>query len=357
MATFNTEKLKGIVALAIQGAGFNKLLELSGYIGIKVQNGVLYLNTTDGTNYMRVSDSCSADDFDVTVDAELFSKLIGKFNSDTVDMDIVDDNLVIKGNGKYTLGVKPNETGSALRFPDKFPNVPAEVIGTITFQDLVTISTAIKASLSSVAGSLYADYYVGDVVASTDKVMISRYAKKLLDANYMLNRQFVDLMCLGNSDVTVSKADNMLIADISLSEDSSIQICTPILDTVSEFNIDGINKFADLDVKSFCRFKKVQMLDLLDRLALFVNKFDDGAVTLHFTEDYIEVSSLANSGIERVEITEFKNAEDISIKINIERLRNQLKAYGADIVDMYYGSDVCIKLVDGDISQVIALIK
>lgn len=357
MATFNTETLKKLVSLAKQGAGLNKLLELSKYIGIRVKNGTLYLNTTDGTNYMRVSDSCSAENFDVTIEIDMFAKLIDKLNSDTVDMNIVDDNLVITGNGKYTFEIMPNESGDNLSFPDKFPNTPTELVGVITEQDLIAISTAIKASLSSVAGSVYSDYYFGDVVASTDKVMISRYNKKLLDTNYILNRQFVDLICLANKDVTLSKSDTMLVADIALSEDSSIQICTPISDSVSEFNIDGINKFADLEVNSFCRFKKAQMLDLLDRLILFVNKFDDGAITLHFTEDYIEVSSLANNGVERVEITEFKDAEDKTIKINVERLRNQLKAYGSDIVDMYYGSDVCIKLVDGDISQVIALIK
>lgn len=358
MATFNTDKLKSMVSLAIQGAGFNKLLELSGYIGIKVKDNVLYLNTTDGTNYMRISDSCSSSDFDITVDADLFSKLISKLNSDTIDMDIVDDNLVIKGNGKYTLGIKPNESGETLSFPDKFPNTPAEVIGIVTSQDLITISTAIKASLSSVAGNVYSDYYFGDVVAGTDRAMLSIYAKKIFNEPYTLNRQFVDLMCLANKDVVVSRADNMLVAEIEVDETRSIQICTPVSDNVSDFNIEGINKFANLEVNSFCRFKKAQMIDLLDRLILFVNsKFDDWAVTLHFTEDYIEVSSLANNGIERVEVTEFKNAEDKTIKINIERLRNQLKAYGSDIVDMYYGSDVCIKLVDNDISQIIALIK
>ena len=90
---------------------------------------------------------------------------------------------------------------------------------------------------------------------------------------------------------------------------------------------------------------------------MFVNKFDDGAIELHFTDNYIEVSSMANNGVERIEYQESKDAQDITIKINIERLRNQLKAYSSDVVDLYYGSEICIKLVDGDMTQVIALIK
>jgi hypothetical protein len=66
---------------------------------------------------------------------------------------------------------------------------------------------------------------------------------------------------------------------------------------------------------------------------------------------------MASNGIERVDYTESKDTIDLTIKINIDRFRNQLKAYSSDVVDLYYGSDICIKLVDGDLTQVIALIK
>lgn len=356
MATFNTTRLKELTAYAIKGAGFNKLLELSSYMGIKVADGIIYLNTTDGTNYVSVSDACIAEDMDITVNAELFSKLIGKFNSDTVDMNIVDNTLVVKGNGKYTLELVPDENGGLLSFPNKFPD-KAEDIGTIPATDLVFISNAVKTSLGQVAGSVYSNYYFGNVVASTDKAMMSIFKRKLLDGTYLFNREFVDLLCMSGADVTISKCDDMLLAESNISEKGCICVCTKIQDGVNEYGIDNVNKFAALEVKSFCRFKKVEMLDLLDRLALFVNKFDDGAIELHFTDNYVEVSSMSSSGIERIDYTESKDAQDITIKINIERLRNQLKAYNSDIVDLYYGNEICIKLVDGDMTQLIALVK
>lgn len=355
MSTFNTEALKKMVSYAIQGAGFNKLLELSTYLGIRVDNGELYLNTTDGTNYLSVSGKCVADDMDITVNAELFSKLIGKINSDTVDMDIVDNTLVVTGNGKYTLELVPNENGDLLSFPDKFPDTTTE-IGKLSAFDLTVINSAIKASLSTVAGSVYSSYFFGNIIASTDKAMMSSFNKSVFETPYLINKEFVDLMCASASEVTLSKSGDILVAD-SETEGCSISICTTLPNNIEEFNIEGVNKFASLEVSSFCRFKKAQMLDLLDRLALFVSKFDDGAITLHFTNDYIEVSSLKSNGIERVDVTESKDAQDMSIKINIDRFRNQLKAYSSDIVDLYYGSEICIKLIDKDITQVIALIK
>lgn len=357
MSSFNTERLKQLVGYAIKGAGFNKLLELSNLIGIKVEGGVLYLNTTDGTNDLKVSDRCVADNFNVTVNADLFAKIISKITTDTVDLEVTSNSLVVTGNGKYVLEIVPNENGEPLSFPDKFPTGVEEVIGTISAGDIVAIETTIKPSLSTAVGSLYANYYFGEFVASTDRAMMGIFSRKLVDAPLMLNKEFVDLMVMSGADVSIIKSDNMLVAESGLADFCTISVCTRVSDGVKDFNVEAINKFLQIEVNSFCRFRKAEMLDLLDRLSLFVSKFDDGAITIHFTADAIEVSSLKSNGIESVATTESKDAQDVTIKINIDRLRNQLKAYSSDMVDLYYGSDVCIKLVDGDMTQIIALIK
>lgn len=356
MSAFTTERLKELVGYAIRGAGFNKLLELSSYIGIRVEEGVLYLNTTDGTNYLCVSDACLADDFDVTVNAELFSKLISKITSDTVDIEVVDNTLVVTGNGKYTLELVPDESGNQLSFPDRFPK-ETEEMGSLNAVEVVAINTTVKASLDNITGIVYSSYYIGDVIASTDRRMMTIFNKAVFDKPYMFNREFVDLMAISGADVTLSKSDDMLLAESAISEKCSICICTKIPDNVSDFKIDSVKKFSELEVSSFCRVRKAELLDLLDRLALFVTKFDDGAIQLEFTNTGVKVSSLASSGVEFIEYAECKNAINMTIKINIDRLRTELKSYNSDMVDLYYGSEMCIKLVDGDITQIIALIQ
>lgn len=356
MSTFTTGRLKELVAYAVKGAGFSKSLELANYMGIQVADGLLHLNTTDGENYLRVSDACLADPMDIVVNADLFSKLISKITSDTVDMSVEDNSLVVKGNGTYKLELVPDETGNILAFPNKFPDEVKE-IGKISASDLVVVANALSASLSSVVGSVYSNYYFGDVVASTDKTMMCIFNKKLFKSAYLFNSNFVDLMCMGGTDVTVSKSDDMILAEANLSEKCTISVCTKIPSNASEFSIANVNKFAALEVPSFCRVSKAELLNLLDRLSLFVSKFDDGAIQLNFTKDALEVSSIASSGVERIEYAECKDVEPITIKINIERLRSQLKVYLADMVDLYFGSEICIKLVDGEVSQIIALIK
>lgn len=356
MSTFSTERFKELVSYALKGVGADKSFELSTYIGIRVLDGVLLLYSFDTENYVIISDKCVSDNFDVTVNADLFTKLISKINSDTIDLEVVDNTLVIKGNGKYTLELIPNEQGEKFKFPDVRPD-ELDDIGKISALDLVVVNNAIKASLSSVAGSVYSNYYFGDVIASTDKAMMGTFDRKIFDTPYLFNRAFVDLISMTGKDVTISKGEGKIVATTELSENCYIDVVTTPSADVDKFEIANIRKFMSQEIKSFCRFKKAQMLDLLDRLSLFVSKFDDGAIELHFTQDYIEVSSLASNGIERVDVTEFKDAQDMTIKINIDRFKNQLKAYSSDVVDLYYGSEICIKLSDGDITQVIALIK
>ena len=356
MAEFVTEQLKKLVSYAIRGAGFIENFELTTYIGIRVEDGELYLNTTDNTNYLSVSDVCQAENIDVTVNAELFSKLISKINSETVELEISDNALIIKGNGKYILPLIPDENGNNLSFPDKFPD-SAEEIGTIKADDLITLNTTLKASLSSSKDSVYTNYYFGDITLTTDRAMATILDKKMFDEEYLFGKVFIELLSMGLTDVTIAKADNKFVATANVTDTCTISVCTTVLNKITDFDTAGINRLANLETPAFCRFKKADMLELLERLSLFVSKFDDGAIELHFTDNSIEVSSLKSDGIESVDFTESKDIQDMTVKINIDRLRNQLKAYSSDIVDLYYGSPVCIKLKDRDLTQVIGLLK
>ena len=302
MSKFSTERLKQLVTYAVKGAGFDSNIPESMELGIKVSDSIISFSTTTGETYLRVSDRCTADDMNITVNAEIFSKLISKITSDTVDIELNGKVLEIVGNGKYKLELIPDEEGNIKVFPDKFVK-QTELVGTIPAIDVVTINTSIKASLSESVGSIYSQYYVGDVVASTDRIMLSILNKKYFDGAYLFSAEFVDLMLLSCADVSLYKSDNTIVAISNPTETCEIAICTKVPTDTSDYDIESLNKFANLSAPAFCRVKKVDLINLLDRLSLFVNKFDEGAIKLHFTQDCIEVSSMASSGIERIEYT------------------------------------------------------
>lgn len=354
--TINTTRLKTLVNSASQCVGANKLHRITNMIGIKAHGNTFTLLTTDGTNYLSVTaEVTDAEDIDVAVNAETFIKLINKTTSETVTLEADDTALVVTGNGSYKIALELDDEGEVLSFPVKLPTASME-IGTISPSAVDTIISSLKSSLSANAGSVYTNYFVGDCVCATDKAMMGLYDNKMFDGDYkfLINSTFVELLDLATDTIS-----------LEFNEETSTLIATApnyclyakVMTDCAEFNITAIKKMLAVEQESYCKVRKHDLLDLLDRLSLFVGAYDDGGIKLDFTSDSIEVSSMASTGIETVNYTESKDAKDKSIKININRLIAQLKSYTSDVVEIYYGSDLCIKLVDGDVTQVIALMR
>ena len=97
-------------------------------------------------------------------------------------------------------------------------------------------------------------------------------------------------------------------------------------------------------------------MSTLERISIFVGDFEDNVIKLHFTDKSIEIQSMSSSGIESVNYMEHKSATDFTAKINVAMLITQLKAYGSDSVEIYYGNDKLLKLKDGKLTQVIAYV-
>lgn len=355
--TVNTIQLQALANKANQCVGANKLLEISNYIGIKSLAGTLALYTTDGENNLCVSmDIEDKEDIDVTVDVETFIKLINKITSDTVSLELFENALVIQGNGAYKLELKFDDNGDVLSFPRNFPE-DADEIGKISQSAIQTMQSSLKSSLSTDAGSVYVNYYVGDFITSTDRAMMGMYDCQIFsseDTKFLFNRSFVDLLALAGEDVVLKyNSDNNIIMALA----NNFTLTTKVRSGIEDFNAEGIKKMLSIEQESYCKIRKKEILDLLDRLSLFVSAYDDGAITLEFTKSNIRISSMSCSGVESIAYMESKDAKEKTIKINISRLVSQLKSYNSDAVELYYGSDMCIKLVDGDVTQVIALMR
>ena len=96
-----TQVLQEMLTKAVRGAVPNKMLPITGLIGIKnIEDDKLVLITTDGTNYLYVTQNIGeTSGLDISVDVEKFSKLIGKFSSENTVLDVKDGILKIVGSG------------------------------------------------------------------------------------------------------------------------------------------------------------------------------------------------------------------------------------------------------------------
>lgn len=356
--TLNTKKLQELVSRAIKGVGNNKLIPITSLMAIELKDSVLTLITTDSTNYLYVKEEkVVGDDFYAVVDANQFSKLISKMTSDNVILSIKEGiwTLEIKGNGNYRIELPLDEDGHPIVYPNPYSKLT-------TVKDCGMINkTTVKVILESIRPSLavtldnpcYTGYYVGERVVATDISKIADLNVPLLDEPTLISSEMMDLLSVMYAEkIKVERSGD----DVIFSTPDCI-VVGKTLEGFDEFAIDAITSLVDTEYNSYCKVSKNALLQLLDRLALFVSPYDKNAISLTFTSQGLQVSSLATSGVEIIEYIASNNFKDFTCSIDINMLIQEVRAIKNDVIELYYGDDNAIKLVDGNITLIVALLE
>lgn len=356
--TLNTKKLQELVSRAIKGVGNNKLIPITSLMAIELKDSVLTLITTDSTNYLYVKEEkVVGDDFYAVVDANQFSKLVSKMTCDNIILSIKEGiwTLDIKGNGNYRIELPLDEDGYPIVYPNPYSKLT-------TVKDCGMINkTTVKVILESIRPSLavtldnpcYTGYYVGERVVATDISKIADLNVPLLDEPTLISSEMMDLLSVMYAEkIKVERSGD----DVIFSTPDCI-VVGKTLEGFDEFAIDAITSLVDTEYNSYCKVSKNALLQLLDRLALFVSPYDKNAISLTFTSQGLQVSSLATSGVEIIEYIASNNFKDFTCSIDINMLIQEVRAIKNDVIELYYGDDNAIKLVDGNITLIVALLE
>lgn len=357
--TMKTEKLKDMVSRATKGVGNNKLIPLTSLMAIEVKDNTLTLITTDATNYLYIcEDKIVADDFYVVVDANTFSKLISKMTCENVTLEIKADLQVLKvvGNGTYKIELPLDENGEPIKYPDPvarldLSSASEKMINRTTVQ---VILDSIKPALATtLENPCYTGYYVGENVVATDTYKIASMGVNLFDANRLISPEFMDLLAVMNAEkITVYMTDTDIVCDTP-----DCVVYGKFMEGIEDYAIDAIMGLVDTEIDSHCSVPKSALLQLLDRLSLFVGTYDKNAINLTFTQNGLQVSSKAANGVEIIDYVSSSNFRDFTCAVDIQMLTQEIKAIQSDVIELYYGEDNAIKMVDGTIKIIVALLE
>lgn len=355
--TIKTSKLQEMVARAVKGAKNDKVLPITQMMAIQLKDNVLTLITTSVTNTLYIrEDKVEGSDFYVVVPVEKFSKLIARLTSDNVSMQIDEKSksLAIKGNGNYSVEIEYDEDDSMVVFPDPLEEVELDEdafeINKTTVQ--IILNTLRPALAQTLENPCYTGYYVGEKVVATDRFLINALNVELFDEPRLIRPEVMDLLdCMTAEKIHVDFNEDIIIF--------SSPDCTVFgrdLEGIEDFSIDAISNYIELPFGSTCKIPKAQLLQLLDRLSLFVTDYDKGGIYLTFTKDGLQVTSKASSAVEVIPYVESANFENYTCCIDINMLMKQIKAYAGDSIEIWYGADSAIKLVRDNVVQIIALL-
>jgi DNA polymerase III sliding clamp (beta) subunit (PCNA family) len=354
-----TTKLQEMLSKAIRGASNNKLIALTGLIAIQLKDDELVLTTTDATNYLYVKDTntgnwvADEDTFYAVVQVTTFSKLVARMTCESIVLEINDSYLSVVGNGTYKIDIPLDEDGN----PIKYPN-PAEMvsknneIGRLSNVTIKNIINSLKQALMTTSEyPCYTCYYAGDFVIATDTFKISSLRKQLFTEPKLISTEQMNLLdVMGSDEIIVYSDGSKMLFD---SHNCTVYAVEPIY--IEEFSVDAIESLITQRFNSMCKLPKDAILRLLDRISLFVGEKDNGEVFLTFTPDGLMVTSKKSTGTEMIPYIEHMNLVDFACSVNVNMLTAQIKAQSGDAIELWFGDDRSIKIVDGDNTAIIAL--
>ena len=351
-----TETLKAMLSKAVKGAGNNKLLPITGLMKLTVAPNELWITTTNMVNFLTVKGNLSdSDEFNgCVIEVEKFAKLVSKMTCEYVTINDKGNYLEVVGNGKYQIEIPLDENGERIVYPDPVNHTHDELTVKRAIIDLV-LNTCKPSLATTLEVPVYTNYYIGKEVLATDTFTISALDIEMFkDKKLLMSADLMDLIGLIESeDVKFTFADENYV----YVSGGDVVVYGKLEDGIEEYAVDAISQLAEQEFDSVCKFKKSEMLSTLDRIALFVGAYDDRAVRLTFTENGINVESKQANSIETIPYVASENFTQFTCMINVDMLSTQLKANMADVIEMQYGAENSVKLVDGAVTQVIALLE
>ena len=357
-----TELLQNMMSKAIKGASNNNMIPITSLIGIEIRNKKLTLMTTDGSNQFRVINDIELDpmygsidsqEFYTIVNADTFSKLVSKTTKEFIDLQNKENYLEVIGNGTYKLEIAINEDGEMVKFPE-IKDIEGEELSL----NLSILQEQIKTAKASVAKTMevpcLTGYYISNNTISTDREMVCFIKNQEIEP-LLISSEMAELLLLvdGTDIIEILKKDNQLIFYTD-----KYTIAGKELEGKEMYPVAAIENLVALNYKNSIKINKQELLNILDRMSLFITDYDKNGVYLSFTPDGLVIRSQKSNAEEIIDFEGIIDAENtFNCLVDIEMLKSQIETVSTDIVEIYYGQEKSIKIVDGNCSLVISLLE
>lgn len=349
-----TEVLQNLVNKVSKGMGNNKMLPITEMIGINISNSTLSLISTDGRNKVQVIgqvENLDNQDTNVAVTGANFVKLIQKTTTENVTLSVDDNKLTVKGNGSYSFSLPVDEEGHLISM---------QSITTDGLQTIEVNSKDLKDSYNlnkeSVATTMEVPSYTGfyyDETGSiaTNSLKISYVKNSLLKNPVLLVSSFAALFSLIDEEKATIGQNN---SEIFVYTPTVILQSTKMPD-ITDFPVDSIKPFLQTEMEHKVTVNKQALLNLLDRISIFVTPYDKNGIKLDFTKDGLVVWTIKEDNKELLPYTSSNNLKEHSVKVDVTNFKALVSSNPEAEVTIHYGSDVAIKMTFGNVIQIMSL--
>lgn len=359
MIKLKTEVLKNMLNKAVKVCSFNNMLPLTSLVEIETNEKGLSVKTTDNITTFIITEAVEGlTPARVVVDANIITALVNKITTEEIELIISEAALTITGNGVYNLEIRVDESGEVV----KLPAIDQELINSANKEfDFKGITEKLKVCKPAIPETddqkEFNNYYLKDIVLATNVYKISaiKNVDSMTNEELFIPAEFGKILIeLDYAKANYNRSDKSLVI-----VGENFVISTTMYGEFDKFPLEDVKRVVEQPYKYSAVIKKKDLSALADRLTLFVAAYDGGSVDFVFTPNGLKVTNQKKTCDETIEYVS-KNVSDLvelPCIINIEYFKAQLDVLPSDEIEFRFGgSDTSLAMVDGAITQVVALL-
>ena len=361
------EDLKSISQTILTAVDSNELSVITETLELKVSNNILYMNVTNREYYAQVRLHVdNEEEFQATVNANLFLKLVSQITTDTVEFSISGNSLVIKANGTYRLPLI-YDNDKLLELPEiKIDNVTSEfdISGDILVSILQYNSKQLN--IGAISKPVQKMYYVDEkgALTFTSGACVNSFILEK-PVKMLLNSRLVKLFKLFKGEKVHFKIGYDAISDeiiqTKVKFESKNVIITAILfcddSMVNSVPVTAIRNRAFADYPYSVNLNKDAFLQMINRLLLFTassSKELTACCTFEFTKDKVIVYDMEKENREVIYYNNNSNIEDTYITIlDLNDLKGILNTCIEQYATFKFGDEQAVLICRGNVVNVI----
>lgn len=354
-----TAVLQDLVSRAVKASTNIAVIPLTCLMEIEIENNVLYVRTTDNTNYVTVKKQLTnpTGNFHVVVESKKFSDLVSRLDSKYTDLVIEGNKVtVLSGKGKYNIALE-SEEGNPINFPrPEFVATSEKImVNANEVRTILSLNKSCKAETRDIP-ALYTYYFDNEKSLTSNNLKICYNGVKLSDKPIVLLPSIVELIPSVMNEVGVEVSQNE--TDIKFES----EIGTLIGKKGSKADLDAypaeeLVEVFNLPVQSVVNINRTIFLNAVDRMGLFVDSNEQHKIKLTFTAEGLKLYSPSTDSSDIVDyITKLSDFDEVELETNALDIKNVLTSCDTESLTVSFDAEIGVIITCGDIRLAIAII-
>ena len=366
--TLKTEELQKVCSKILSAVDSNGLSEITETVELVLKNKDLFLQVTNREYFIKIKLSTNIEeDFHATVHAELFLKLISKFTTELITLEISDKSLIISGNGKYELPLvySGNEI---LKLPEiTIKNVTNSFSISGSILNSISIYNSKQLTMGNIVNPIQSLYYIDQegAITFTTGACVNKF-KLDNDVKLLLNSKLVKLFKLFRStnSVEFTIGQDSVSQDLSQTKvkfktsDIELTAILPMNDNaVSKMPVTAIRERAFKDYDYTVVINRNELLQTINRLFIFSassSSIDRTFGIFEFNSSSVTIKDINKINTETVKYSNEINITDTYINVlDFGDIKSILESSSDDYINISFGDNQAIVCSKDNIYNVI----